>query len=133
MRSSGGGTVRYRHETTNVAKIIPAGTAKKRPAAIATAAPAPRSQSLPSHHPVASDPAASATSTTRSTRASTLTPRFQALDEQGRVPCGQRIDGQLRVGSEAGREHRTVVNGDVLQLEVPPEGVDHAARRRVGH
>src|SRR5262245_15620346 len=127
MRSSGGGTVRYRQAIANVARIIMAGTAKNRPTAIKTTAPGPRLQSLPSHHAAASDPSTSATSTTRSTRASTLAPRFQPLGKERRVACGERIDGQLRVGTEAGRKHRAVVNGDVLELEMPPERVDHAA------
>src|SRR5574343_1389869 len=50
----------------------------------------------------------------------------QPLGQLRRKPVREPVDGQLRVGANAGGEDRTVMNGYVGQLPVLAIGADHA-------
>ena len=62
--------------------------------------------------------------------------RGRAAAEVGRqvggIAGGQAIDGELGIGPQAGREHRTVMDRQVFDLEVTAALVHHAVRRAVG-
>src|SRR5690606_26412043 len=50
----------------------------------------------------------------------------QALGQGAGQLGAQRVDGQLRVGTDAGGEQRTIVDRQVFQLVVAAEAVAHA-------
>ena len=51
------------------------------------------------------------------------------LRDRGREQPRVRVDRELGVGAERGREHRAVGDPEVLELVVPPARVDHRAAR----
>src|SRR5690606_4629398 len=57
----------------------------------------------------------------------------QALGQQAGELGGQAIDGQLRVGTDAGGKQGPIVDRQVFQLVVPPEAVGDSMLRVLAH